>query len=127
MNRLISSLLSAIISTLLLWIFMDTDNDSFLLSFVLLFLFQFIIYVIIGIPVSLIIDSISNQQKMNYITSLVLYIIVAFIFPLFLTKFIFTWESFIYLGVIPVLTFFHVLYLIEKQCLFNINDNNTTY
>jgi hypothetical protein len=125
----ISIFISSIISSLLLLIFEYYSFSSIsereryyeyyepFSSFLLYTAFQIPIYIILGIPVSYLFDFIWRKSGLTrdvvyYIIGLIFYTFIAILLPTILTR-EFHKDSVIFLGIIPVLTYFHVLFFMK--------------
>jgi hypothetical protein len=87
-------------------------------TFLILTAFQIPIYIIFGIPVTYLIDFICEKTGVEtnvklYFVRLFLFTLVAFLLPIIAIQ-DFAMDAILYFGLIPVLTYFHVLLLVKK-------------
>ncbi|MFC0236414.1 hypothetical protein [Fictibacillus phosphorivorans] len=133
--KTISVFMSALISSMLLVI---TEYFSFsstaertdyyeyyspFSSFLLYTAFQIPFYIILGIPVTYLIDFICKKIDVKtkvrlYFVQLFLFTLVAFLLPIIARGEI-AKETIVYFGLIPVLTYFHVLLIVRKYLISN--------
>lgn len=88
--------------------------EEILKSYISFILYLTVIFFILGLVMYKVIDFISERNRINtYFIGLPLYTLIALLFPFFTFAEI-NLENIIGLGLFPVLTFFHILILINK-------------
>jgi hypothetical protein len=88
--------------------------EEILKSYISFILYLTVIFFILGLVMYKVIDCISERNRINtYCIGLPLYTLIALLFPFFTIAEI-NLENIIGLGLFPVLTFFHILILINK-------------
>jgi hypothetical protein len=116
----ILKILIAAISTSFFFAFLNlgishySGIEEILKSYISFILYLTVIFFILGLVMYKVIDFISERNRINpYFIGLPLYTLIALLFPFFTFAEI-NLENIIGLGLLPVLTFFHILILINK-------------